>query len=215
MRLQLSMPDESMILTQRLVACALVLAVFLCDVGIAKERVIDREPKIKAVYVYKFIHYIDWPDDAFADAAAPVVIGTIGPNPVNAYLKRIASGRQAGDRSLIYREIVSTEQAASCHLIFVSANASADLVTGVFQGLKNAPVVLVGETPRFVSDGGVIGFHVVDNKVRLKLSLHAATSRGLKVSSQLAKLADIVDEKQLPRKTTHEFSEKNRLGAAR
>jgi len=209
------MPDESMILTQRLAACALILTGFLCDVGIAQERVIDREPKIKAVYVYKFIRYIAWPDDAFADATSPVVIGTVGQDPVNAYLKLIASSRKAGERSMHYREITSANQAAGCHLIFVSADAAPDLVSGVLQGLPTVPVVLIGETPHFVAEGGVIGFYVVNNKIRLKMSLDAAASRGLKVSSQLAKLADIVDQKELPRKTTHDFSDEKRLGAAR
>jgi len=50
----------------------------------------------------------------------------------------------------------------------------------------------VGEVEDFARDGGVINFVLRENKVRFEINVSAAERAGLKISSKLLKLADII-----------------------
>jgi hypothetical protein len=54
------------------------------------------------------------------------------------------------------------------------------------------PILTVGEYPAFLNDGGIIGLRVIDGKVRFDVNLRQAERVGLRVSSQLLRLARIV-----------------------
>ena len=159
----------------------------------AQEPLVDREAKIKAAYLYQFIRYVRWPKGAFANANSPILVGSIGGDPVNPYLAAIAKSRSAGTRKLAYRPISSIAEAKACHILFVSDRADGKAVESIIRNLGNEPVLLVGETHRFLDSGGIISFTVVNNKVRLQLSMKSAARHQLKISSQLAKLAQIVN----------------------
>lgn len=159
----------------------------------AQEPLVDREAKIKAAYLYQFIRYVRWPRNAFANADSPILVGSIGGDPVNPYLSAIANSRSAGKRGLAYRPISNIAEAKACHILFVSDRADRKTVESIIRNLGNEPVLLVGETPSFLNSGGIISFTVVNNNVRLQLSMKSAANHQLKISSQLAKLAQIVN----------------------
>jgi hypothetical protein len=52
----------------------------------------------------------------------------------------------------------------------------------------------VGETANFLSDGGMIRFHLEDDKVRFDINLGGAESSHLKISSRLLLLATSVSQ---------------------
>jgi hypothetical protein len=54
------------------------------------------------------------------------------------------------------------------------------------------PVLTVGETANFLSEGGMIRFHLEEGKVRFDINLGAADSSHLKISSRLLLLATSV-----------------------
>jgi hypothetical protein len=159
----------------------------------AQEPLVDREAKIKAAYLYQFIRYVQWPSDAFANTGSPIVIGSVGSDPVNQYLAAIAHSRTAGSRELVYRTVTNVTEARACHIVFVSDGADRVPMESIVRDLGNDPVLLVGENPNFLANGGVISFRVENNKIRLQLSTTAASRHQLKISSQLAKLAQIVN----------------------
>ncbi|HEY0340921.1 MAG TPA: YfiR family protein, partial [Steroidobacteraceae bacterium] len=54
------------------------------------------------------------------------------------------------------------------------------------------PVVTVGESQAFVSDGGAINFVLEGDKVRFEVNTTSADHAGVKISAQLLKLATTV-----------------------
>jgi len=60
------------------------------------------------------------------------------------------------------------------------------------RGLRGIPVLMVGETSNFLSEGGMIRFHLVEGKIRFDINLGAADSSHLKISSRLLLLATSV-----------------------
>ncbi len=159
----------------------------------AEDGFIDREAKIKAAYLYQFIRYVEWPSDAFTDARSPLVIGVVGDGPVNDHLRSITVKRSAVARALVYQPVSNADEARVCHMLFFTDRADEKISQAIVDNSQQMPVLLVGEVSSFVNQGGIIAFVIVDNKIRLLLSMKNASNHRLKVSSQLAKLAEVVD----------------------
>ena len=159
----------------------------------AQDGFVDREAKIKAAYLFQFNRYVKWPEDAFADTNTPIVIGAVGNDSVNDYLRVIAQKRTSDGRRLVFKLVASADEAKSCHILFISDTTNQAKIEAIVNRLLDAPVLLVGESPSFVDTGGVLAFVIVDNKVRLRLSMKSATDHQLRISSQLAKLAEVVN----------------------
>jgi hypothetical protein len=60
--------------------------------------------------------------------------------------------------------------------------------------LSGRPVITVGESPDFLTAGGIINFVRQGNKIRFEINPQAAQRSGLKISSQLLRLAIIKAE---------------------
>lgn len=157
---------------------------------------VSRESQLKAAYIYKFIGYVGFPQNAFDSPQAPLVFGVIGDDPVNRYLKVIAKKKRAGSRPIKYVEIEDADSLPTCHIIFVGDQADPQLTAKVIDSVQKNwdPVLIVGETEGFVGEaGGTLEFFIANNRVRIKLSRRIAEASNLKVSSQLAKLSKVVD----------------------
>jgi hypothetical protein len=79
----------------------------------------------------------------------------------------------------------------NCNIFFLSRD-EAQRQTAIVKSLRGMPVLTVGETANFLSDGGMIRFHLEEGKVRFDINLGAADSAQLKISSQLLLLATSV-----------------------
>jgi len=55
------------------------------------------------------------------------------------------------------------------------------------------PTLTIGETPRFVEQGGMIGFYPDGVNVRFEINPDAAARAKLRISSRLLQLAKIVE----------------------
>jgi hypothetical protein len=78
-------------------------------------------------------------------------------------------------------------------MVFVGASsrAKAGEVAGATGG---GPVLLVGESNGFATNGGAINFFSDGNKIRFEINPRAAEAAGLRVSSQLLRVAKIVSD---------------------
>lgn len=174
-------------------SCALGFGAFLTGPVFGEEAIAEREAKIKAVYLYQFIRYVTWPESAFQGEKAPLIVGAVGNDPVNPFIRRIAAQRDAGNRPLLFLPVESVEQAKRCHILFVSDSVPVDTSRVFVEAVKGRPTLVVSEFAPNILPGRVITFVIAGNNVRLQLSMKSAASRGLKVSSQLAKIATVID----------------------
>lgn len=171
----------------------LAIAIFAAVPVRGQDVRIDREAKIKAAYMFKFISYVEWPAEAFSDDSSALVFGVAGESDVARYMELIARERTVGIRNLMFKHVTDVEHARSCHLLFISERIDQLLLKDLVDDLARSPVLFVGEESQPFTRHDVITFVVQDNRVRLQLSLQAASERNLKISSQLAKLAEVVN----------------------
>jgi hypothetical protein len=151
------------------------------------------ERRVKAAFLYKFLGYTEFPASAFADPAAPVVIGVIGADELAAELARIVAGRTVGARPITVKLLREGDSAAGVHLLFVGANSSARLRT-IVKTAQPGPILVVSEAEDGLEQGSVINFRVVDERVRFDVSLEAAEKNSVKLSSRLLTVANHVQK---------------------
>jgi hypothetical protein len=151
----------------------------------------DLERSVKAAFLVKFLDYTEFPLAAFADAAAPLVIGVLGSDEVAAELRRIAARRNVQSRTVSVKIVRENEAAAGVHLLFVGGSDAAR-VRGVLRADRPAPMLVVTEAENGLRQGSVINFKLVEERVRFDVSLEAADRHGIKLSSRLLSVASHV-----------------------
>ena len=145
----------------------------------------SREYEIKAAYLYNFIKYVDWP--SYGDT---ISIGVLGNDPFGTALAPL-NGKIVKGRRLVIKHLDSVRDAQQCQIIFVSSSEKQRLQE-IFESLRSARVLTVGETQGFADGGGIINFIEENNKIRFEINADAARRTGLNISSELLKLARLV-----------------------
>ena len=147
--------------------------------------------QVEAVFLFNFSQFVDWPAQAFPQPDSPIVIGVLGSDPFDGTLDDVVRGEMVKGRPLVVRRFQHVEQLTDCHILFISRSERPRLEP-IVQSLKGRSVLTVSDLDEFASQGGVIGFVLVDNKIRLRVNLQAAKEAGLTLSSKLLRPAQIV-----------------------
>ena len=142
------------------------------------------ESAIKATYLYKFAPFVGWPDSAFANAQAPLVLCVEG-DPFGSILDRAVAKQAVGSHPIAIKRVESAQKAAGCHILYI-APSQAQSVADAVAATKGAPMLTVAEG---AGTGAVIGFVIRDQRVRFVVDLRAAAENNLKISSRLLSLA--------------------------
>jgi hypothetical protein len=165
-------------------------AVLASPVRLRAESALEREYEIKAAYLYNFINYIDWPENAFPAPGGTITVGIVGQSPFGAALA-VLNGKQVKGRTVALKQITGTQDLDQCQIVFINSSEKARLPE-LFEKLKGSRVLTVSEIDGFAQQGGIINFISEHNKVRFEINPDAARQLGLNISSELLKLAKVV-----------------------
>jgi hypothetical protein len=153
------------------------------------------EYEVKAVFLFNFSQFVDWPAAAFPASSSPLVIGVLGGDPFGATLDEIVRGETVNGRPLAVRRYQSIDQLDTCHILFIDRSQEAQL-GAILAALKGRSILTVGDFDDFARRGGMIRFATVGNKIRLRVNLAAAQEAKLTISSKLLRPAHIVQSGQ-------------------
>jgi len=169
-----------------------VVLLFLCGAGTLEVAyAAPTAAEVEAVFLFNFSEFVDWPPQAFSDPGAPIVIGVLGSDPFGAALDDVVRGEKVNGRALVVRRFDHMEDLAGCQILFISRSERAKLQP-ILQAVKGRSVLTVSDLDNFAVEGGVIGFVMAENKIRLRINLQAAKAAGLTLSSKLLRPAQIV-----------------------
>src|SRR5258708_569261 len=146
------------------------------------------EYEVKAAFLYNFAKFVEWPSRARPNKGDAFVIGILGQDPFGKDLEDQLNGKAVQDKKLVFIRLSNFQEASGCQVVFISSSKADDLGT-ILGTLRGPPVLTVSDMDRFVQRGGMVGFPIEDNRVRFNINLAAADQAGLKISSQLLKLA--------------------------
>jgi hypothetical protein len=146
------------------------------------------EYQVKGAYLYNFAKFIDWPPQTFSSPTSPIILCTLGQSPFGPEFENQLREKKVRDRNLEIRRVTDAEEAGSCQILFVPSTEHAHL-HDVIAELKGKSILLVGETPGFDQQGGMIQFVVEGGTVRFKINPLTAKQSGLQISSKLLQVA--------------------------
>lgn len=155
------------------------------------ESSISGEYQLKAVFLFNFAQFVEWPPETFPDAQSPIIIGILGEDPFGAYLDELVRGEKIRERPLLVRRFKTPETITACHLLFVSRSDAA-LVERTLRVLQQRSVLTLSDADGFTRAGGMVRFATENGKIRLKINLGAAKACGLRISSKIIRPATIV-----------------------
>lgn len=148
----------------------------------------DKSSLVKAAFIYNFVKFVEWPAPKKISTLSQIDICALGDSSIN----RTGNVFQAASTDKLKLNLVSEKdwKAAPdhCHILFIGQSEAAQ-VQQIVAGLKTSPVLTVSDSDDFVEHGGMIGFVVSDNKIRIAVNSKAVSSAGLRVDAQLLEIA--------------------------
>jgi len=172
----------------------------------------SQEYYIKAAFICQMIKFVTWPKDKPVDANDVITISVIGPNRFGRAFD-LAEALLPRDKTLVVKEfklmeapppddaiqqalwVAHIQALRTSHMIYISGAPKED-VRPLFMALQPAGVLTLGESERFVDNGGMINFLPEEQKVRFEVNLIAVHAAGIQVSSKVLRLASRVISKQ-------------------
>ena len=148
------------------------------------------EYEVKAVFLYNFAKFVEWPSGAFSEGS-PFIIGVLGNDPFGDNLDKTVKSKSIDGRKIAVRHIDRVENAKSCHILFVSRSEKGRL-NKIMDQLEKSSTLTVGDTDGFLQRGGMINFFIESKKVRFEINPNAAERAKLRISSKLLSLARVV-----------------------
>lgn len=147
-----------------------------------------KEYEIKAVYLLNLGSFVRWPKEALQESQA-FEICILGQDPFGADLDFVAKTKEMiQNHQIVVKRLSSITSAHACHLLFISDSEQLRL-SGIFAKIKNQPILTVGDTDRFVVQGGMIQFYPLEGKIRLMMDPQSIEETGLKANANLLKIA--------------------------
>ncbi len=160
---------------------------------------LPNEYTVKAVFLYTFGRYVEWPETALAKTPDTFVIGVLGEDPFGGALDEIAAKKTIQGRRIVVRRFASADKFREpCHILFVSRSLKADQQLAAIKKTEGKGVFVVGENPGFAEQGGIANFFVDGDSVRFEINGDAARRAQLHMDAKLLNLGKPVGTPRPP-----------------
>jgi hypothetical protein len=149
------------------------------------------EYQVKAAFLFHFAQLVEWPAGALDAGDQSINLCIFDDEPRRMELQNTIEGKPVGTRVLHVRVLDQRKNIQSCNILFLSRDQGRRQAA-VLKGVRDLPVLTVGETDDFLSDGGMIHFHLDGDKIRFDINANNADASHLRISSRLLLLAKSV-----------------------
>lgn len=150
------------------------------------------EHRLKAVFLFNFTRFVEWPPSAFAAADTPFVIGVFGHDPFGADLDDVVNGETVNGRRLLVKRVQNVQDAATCQILFIPQAEQASL-DEILAALNRSNTLTVSDLDGAAQRGAMIRLVTDRDKIRLRINVDSARAAGLTISSKLLRASEIVE----------------------
>lgn len=171
---------------------ALLASLIAFTASFARADTAVAEYQLKAAYLFNFAKFTEWPAAALP-AGAPVTVCVAGRDPFGEALTGIET-KTIQNHPVRVRRSVRIDDLRGCHLVFVGEGEERRLPE-LFRNAELASALTLGDSEDFVEHGGTIGLVTRDNRILFDVNMDSARRAGLRLSSQMLKLARTVKGK--------------------
>lgn len=172
-------------------ACAAVLITLM---PLAYAQTAPQEYQVKAVFLFNFAQFVEWPAQAFAGPQASFTMCVLGDDPFGAQLDEAIKGESVNGHPLTVQRYRSVSELGPCQILFIGPSERGRL-DGIIEGLDDRAILTVSDIDGAAERGAIIQFANDRNRVRLRINVQKARSAGLTLSSKLLRPAEIVEQR--------------------
>jgi len=149
----------------------------------------NKEYNLKAAFIYNFTRFIEWDT---LNNRNEFIIGVINSSPITESFEEIARTKTVNNKKIIIRHFYTAEEISECDILFISENSKISLKE-ILDKTKSKNTLTISEQEGYAKQGTAINFIVINAKLKFEANTKALKSAGLTASSQLLKLAVIVE----------------------
>ena len=147
--------------------------------------------RLKAAYALNFLKFVEWP----GAGTQALRVAVIGDAAVGTAVRITMEGRMVQGRPVSVRTFATvaewkeTDDTSQALLVTSSIQPQWAELLGALAG---KPVLTIADAPGFCAAGGLLDMFVAENHIRFDANPSAAALAGLRLRSELLKLATIV-----------------------
>lgn len=138
--------------------------------------------ELRAAIIFNILRFVDW------DQPARELRLCLTRDAPDAGILTGLHGRAVGSRRLVVRTAAGPSP-AGCDAIYLGPAGAADIRLAGQRG-----VLVIGDGPRFIGAGGMVGLVQMGNQIRFEINNGAARRGGLQISSKLLRLASRIEQ---------------------
>ena len=152
-----------------------------------------QEYELKASFLFNFAKYTIWPSHTFRDPKSPIILGIVGKDPFGEILDKAFANKKIGRRPILIKRFGRAKRVPFAHMIFFGKLAP-KVESSLQKKLALRATLSIADRPGVAGKGTSAGFYMDRGKVRFEISKRAVEGSHLNMSSQLLKLAKLVDK---------------------
>ncbi len=144
----------------------------------------SQEPMFKALFIFNFAKYIEWPNQ---ESESEFIIGVYGNDPIIGELNKLAAARKINNKSIVVKRVSSPSELPNAHIFFLP-NKGSDNMREVTSYYAGKPTLIITDQSNFCSRGAGINYVMQDGKLKFEIKRSNITSHGLNIDPKLITL---------------------------
>jgi hypothetical protein len=149
----------------------------------------DTNAKYKAVFIYGFTRYFEWPDKK---KEGNFIIYVVGKNDaLISELKALASTKKVGNQDIEIKNSPNFDSKMVSNIIYITPDHDLKTLGEVAQKNKNKGALVVAETGGACKSGASINFIYIESKLKFEYSKNSAIKAGLKTNESFKAMATV------------------------
>ncbi len=146
----------------------------------------EANARIKAIYIYNFTKYIEWPDSY---KKGFFVIGFIGTNSaLLSELSAMSITKKVGTQAIEIKNVSTIVNSDKFNILYILTENSTQL-SDVLTKVKGNSTLIITDKPGLAKLGAGINFVIVENKQKIELNKANIEKYKLKVASMLVQMS--------------------------
>ena len=160
----------------------LLLLLYLCI--IAWQSMFAQNEKFKALFLYNFTKYIEWPSTM---RQGDFIIDVLGNPSLATELQTIAGKQKVGTQNIVVKAVNSVDEIDNCHVLYLGHGKSA-LIGNVLTKLNGKNALVISDKEGMALQGAGINYIMDGDRLKYEVNRGNIEKKGLVVSNSLLSL---------------------------
>lgn len=171
----------------KFVYCTLLFSISALSISFAQNKLTPAY-QVKAVFLYNFTRFVDWPSTTFTSPQDTFTIGILGKDPFGSYIDETVTGEKLGTHPIKIERYENLKDLINCQILYINI-PDQEYVKSILAATSKLSILTVSDEPDFNRWGGMVRFFTESNKIRLEINTNVSKAAQLEISSKLLSVA--------------------------